>query len=209
MEQEYLILETYIKNVCKGIKDKEARNEIKDELLSHMLEIYDINIALGLNREEAQKDVVSHMGDSGAISKTFTQLYFVNTIVLVLKYVARIFNYVNLSALLMFIPANYGLLLFSTENGTLTDNICVNQTIVTILTAIIIGFISELTEIPRPETGLAIITESEKHIKILVSLFLIPCVCSFFIFDLELQYILVCFMHTMSIFNSSRIINKL
>ncbi len=209
MEKDYEIFETYINNVCKGIRDKETKTEVHEELLSHMLEIYDTNIALGLGHDEAQKDVLRHMGDSGAISKTFEQLYFVNTMALVLKHIARILNYINLLALLMVILANYGLLLFSIVDGTLTDNICINQTIVAISIGLVVGFIGEFNYVQRPDTGLKIITESETHIKILVPLFLIPCICSFFIFDLSVYYILVCFMHSMSIFNSSRIINKL
>ena len=69
------ILNTYINNVSKGIRDRKVKNELKDELLSHLLEIYERNIALGLSDEDAQKDAVAHMGDSEAVSKTFKQIY--------------------------------------------------------------------------------------------------------------------------------------
>ena len=75
MKKEMKILNTYIDNVCKGIRDKKVKNELKDELLSHLLEIYERNIALGLSDEDAQKDAVAHMGDSEAVSKTFKQIY--------------------------------------------------------------------------------------------------------------------------------------
>ena len=49
MKKEMKILNTYIDNVCKGIRDRKVKNELKDELLSHLLEIYERNIALGLS----------------------------------------------------------------------------------------------------------------------------------------------------------------
>ena len=75
MKNEMKILNAYINNVSKGIRDRKVKNELKDELLSHLLEIYERNIALGLSDEEAQKDAVAHMGDSEAVSKTFKQIY--------------------------------------------------------------------------------------------------------------------------------------
>lgn len=79
MKNEMKILNTYINNVCKGIRDRKVKNELKDELLSHLLEIYERNIALGLSDEEAQKDAVAHMGDSEAVSKTFKKIYPVSS----------------------------------------------------------------------------------------------------------------------------------
>ncbi len=111
MNREYAILEAYIKNVCKGIKDKTAKNEIRDELLSHMLEIYDRNIALGLSHDDAQRDVVSHMGDSENISNTFKELYPVSikqllksdalTLVYPLIFLYRNFIYLDALSLLL------------------------------------------------------------------------------------------------------------
>lgn len=79
MKKEYLIIDAYIENACKGIGDRKIKAEVKDELLSHLLEIYERNIALGLSDEDAQKDAISHMGDSNAISKTFKQIYPVSS----------------------------------------------------------------------------------------------------------------------------------
>ncbi len=75
MKNEYAILEAYIKNVCKGVKSRKVKEEIREELLSHMLEIYDRNIALGSSHEEAQIDVLRHMGNSENVSKAFKELY--------------------------------------------------------------------------------------------------------------------------------------
>ena len=79
MKKELKILNTYIDNVCKGIRDRKTKTEIKDELLSHLMEIYERNIALGLSDEDAQKDAVAHMGNSEAVSKTFKQIYPVSS----------------------------------------------------------------------------------------------------------------------------------
>lgn len=80
MKKDKVLLEAYIKNVCKGISDRKVKNELRDELLSHLLEIYERNIALGMSDEDAQKDAVAHMGDSEAVSKTFKQIYPVSTV---------------------------------------------------------------------------------------------------------------------------------
>ena len=79
MKKEMKIINTYIDNVCKGIRDRKTKTELKDELLSHLMEIYERNIALGLSDEDAQKDAVAHMGDSEVVSKTFKQIYPVSS----------------------------------------------------------------------------------------------------------------------------------
>lgn len=75
MKKELNIVNTYINTASKGIKDKRIKSELKDELYSHLIEIYERNIALGMSDEEAQKDAVSHMGDSEAVAETFKKLY--------------------------------------------------------------------------------------------------------------------------------------
>ncbi len=75
MKKELNIINTYINTVSKGIRDRKVKSELKDELLSHLLEIYERNVALGLSDEDAQKDAVKHMGDSEAVAKTFKKLY--------------------------------------------------------------------------------------------------------------------------------------
>ena len=80
MKKEHLIIDTYIENVCKGIENRKIKREITDELYSHIMELYERNIALGMSDEDAQKDTVSHMGDSEAVSKTFRKLYPISTI---------------------------------------------------------------------------------------------------------------------------------
>lgn len=75
MKNELNIIYTYINTASKGIHDKRIKRELKDELFSHLIEIYERNIALGMSDEDAQKDAVSHMGDSEAVAETFRQLY--------------------------------------------------------------------------------------------------------------------------------------
>lgn len=79
MKKEYLIFDAYIKTVSKDIKDRKVKRELKEELFSHLIEIYERNIALGMSDEDAQKDAVSHMGDSVAVAKTFKKLYPVSS----------------------------------------------------------------------------------------------------------------------------------
>ena len=79
MKKEYLILDAYIKTVSKEIKDRKVKRELKEELFSHLIEIYERNIALGMSDEDAQKDAVSHMGDSEAVAETFKKLYPIST----------------------------------------------------------------------------------------------------------------------------------
>ncbi len=80
MNNEYIIINAYIKNVCKGINSRRIKREVTDELFSHMMETYERNIALGMSDDEAQKDAVSRMGDEDAVAKTFKQLYPVPTL---------------------------------------------------------------------------------------------------------------------------------
>lgn len=91
MKKEKKIFNVYISNVCKGIRDRRIKNEIRDELLSHLMEIYERNIALGLSDEDAQRDAISHMGDSEAISKTFKKIYPVSSFEY-FKYTGRMFS---------------------------------------------------------------------------------------------------------------------
>ncbi len=80
MKKEYPIINSYIDNVCKGIDSKKIKQEIADELYSHIMELYERNIALGTDNETAQKKAVECMGDSETIAKTFSQLYPISTI---------------------------------------------------------------------------------------------------------------------------------
>lgn len=79
MKKEFVIIDTYIKAVSKEIKNRKVKRELRDELLSHLMEIYERNIALGMSDEDAQKDAVSHMGDTEAVAKTFKKLYPVSS----------------------------------------------------------------------------------------------------------------------------------
>lgn len=79
MKKEFNIINTYINTVSKKIKDRRIKRELKDELFSHLIEIYERNIALGMSDEEAQKDAVLHMGDSESVAKTFKKIYPVSS----------------------------------------------------------------------------------------------------------------------------------
>ncbi len=79
MSKEFKIFDSYIKNSVKNIKDSRTRNEVGDELFSHLIERYEVNYALGHSDEEAQIEAVSYMGDSEAIATTFKKLYPIST----------------------------------------------------------------------------------------------------------------------------------
>lgn len=80
MKKEYLIIDAYINNATKKVHNLKTKREIKEELFSHLIEIYERNTALGMSDEDAQKDAVLHMGDSETIAETFKKLYPVSTI---------------------------------------------------------------------------------------------------------------------------------
>lgn len=65
----------YIDDVCGGIRGAHRRAEISDELLSHLEERYEQNLAVGLDADAAEADAVAHMGSREALRKTFSALY--------------------------------------------------------------------------------------------------------------------------------------
>lgn len=75
MKSEYLIINTYIDNATKMIKDGKTQLEVKDELFSHLIEVYETNLARGMSDEDAQTDAVTRMGDSKIVADSFKKLY--------------------------------------------------------------------------------------------------------------------------------------
>ncbi len=123
--------------------------------------------------------------------------------------VLRILNSINMLAMLMFVFAFNGSFLITVENGTLTETICVNQIIIALVIAAVIGVIATIRKIPRPETGTAIIIKSSKDAKIISALLLIICLAAGIYLKLNLiLYMFVCLMHAMGILECGRIIKK-
>ena len=73
-----MIFNDYISNVCKGVRSERKKAEIKEELLSHLMEAYEQNIAVGMGDMTAQKNAIERMGDKEELKKQFTALYSVS-----------------------------------------------------------------------------------------------------------------------------------
>ena len=74
-KDDFPLFYAYANSVCKGIKSKNARDEVKVELFSHLLDAYERNVATGMSSEDAEKNAVENMGDTEAVSETFKKLY--------------------------------------------------------------------------------------------------------------------------------------
>lgn len=74
-KDDFPLFYAYANAVCKGIKSKKTRDEVKVELFSHLFDTYDRNIAIGMSHEDAEKNAVENMGDTEAVSATFKKLY--------------------------------------------------------------------------------------------------------------------------------------
>ena len=131
MKKEYLIFDTYIKTVSKEIKDRKVKRELKEELFSHLIEIYERNIALGMSDDDAQKDAVSHMGDTEAVAETFKKLYPVSSAEY-FKYTGKLFAFVLVFSMLWLRRGITGLLGLSIWLYVALDRIKnINKTILT------------------------------------------------------------------------------
>lgn len=75
MKQKYEIFNTYLSIITKDIKDRHAKKEVKEEIFSHLMDHYDMNIALRMSHEEAQRKAVEKMGDTESVAKSFEKLY--------------------------------------------------------------------------------------------------------------------------------------
>ena len=75
MKQKYEIFNTYLSVITKNIKDRHAKKEVKEEIFSHLMDHYDMNTALRMSHEEAQRKAVEKMGDTESVAKSFEKLY--------------------------------------------------------------------------------------------------------------------------------------
>ncbi len=74
---EFVIFEEYVKFVCKNIMSVKKRNEVREELYSHLFEEYDRNVALGYDDLSAQQKAIEKMGDKEKIADDFGKIYSV------------------------------------------------------------------------------------------------------------------------------------
>lgn len=75
--RKFHIFENYTKSVCSKIMSSRKKDEVSEELYSHLLEQYDRNIALGMDDETAQTKAIEKMGDENEIANKFGALYSV------------------------------------------------------------------------------------------------------------------------------------
>lgn len=75
--REFQIFENYTKSVCRKIMSQRKKNEVREELYSHLLEEYERNSALGMDDETAQCKAIEKMGDENEIANSFGSLYSV------------------------------------------------------------------------------------------------------------------------------------
>ena len=67
--------EEYLKNVCKYIKYKAARNEISQELKDHIEETKEKYIIQGMVMEDAEQEAISQMGSAEDIGKKLNKIH--------------------------------------------------------------------------------------------------------------------------------------
>lgn len=73
--RDFLIIDEYINSICRKIMSPRKKNEVYDELYSHLIEEYEKNFSLGLDDESAQLKAIEKMGDKEKIASDFGKLY--------------------------------------------------------------------------------------------------------------------------------------
>lgn len=58
----------YVNNICKDIKSRSVREDIIEELTTHLEDNYERNLAVGMTEEEAKADAINKMGDTDTLS---------------------------------------------------------------------------------------------------------------------------------------------
>lgn len=75
MDKKDKIVREYINSVLLQVKNKAFRNEIEDEIFSHIQKKTDYYISLGRDNEAAEKEAVEHMGNPEKLGKEFNRLH--------------------------------------------------------------------------------------------------------------------------------------
>lgn len=58
----------YVVEICKGIKSRPKREEVMEELLGHLEDNFERNLAVGMTEEEARIDAINKMGDGATLA---------------------------------------------------------------------------------------------------------------------------------------------
>ena len=72
--RDFLIIDEYINSICRKIMSPRKKNEVYDELYSHLIEEYEKNFSLGLDDESAQLKAIEKMGDKEKIASDFGKI---------------------------------------------------------------------------------------------------------------------------------------
>ena len=72
---DFSIFDDYVSSVCRKIMSMKKKNEVRDELYSHLLEEYDRNVALGLDNLQSQNKAIEKMGDKEKLAIDFGKIY--------------------------------------------------------------------------------------------------------------------------------------
>lgn len=75
MHKDDKIVWEYIDSVLLQVKNKAFRNEIEDEIFSHIQEKTDYYISLGHDNDTAEKEAVEHMGSPEKLGEEFNRLH--------------------------------------------------------------------------------------------------------------------------------------
>lgn len=128
-----------------------------------------------------------------------------------LKKILFLLNLINIISLLLCVPyllvgSNLFLLFIDDTASTL----CLNQFIVSFIITFILVVYANIKKIYTTRDGFEIIKNSTKPIKILTIILLCFCLCIGVIFFKNnlLEYIIICFLHSLSILLCDGIIKK-
>lgn len=130
-----------------------------------------------------------------------------------MKNLLKILNIINLTSLFLFIPYSIfeeNIFLFQVEEPNSFFTLMVNQFIICLIVSLATLFVAKKRKIETTRDGFQIIKKSQSVIRILVLIGFIACVvCGSFFFKEELfAFVLLSFLHSMSILLCSGIIKS-
>ena len=65
----------YLNSICKGIRSKSKREDVIEELLGHLEDNYERNLAVGMNENEAREDAINKMGDGDTLAYRLSAIH--------------------------------------------------------------------------------------------------------------------------------------
>ncbi|UUZ91293.1 permease prefix domain 1-containing protein [Paenibacillus sp. P25] len=74
MDKHPLVID-YVSDVCRQVKAKELRKDIREELISHLEELMQFKRDQGLSDDEAAQWAIEQMGDTYSVAKGLNQVH--------------------------------------------------------------------------------------------------------------------------------------